>query len=117
MRATNQTRPAARVHSLTGGIPHLSTGRLWRLMNAPRPVDHRGVRIACIVLLIAYGIAGVVRHDPRHSEFLWIRLAVCLYAVAGLGWALASSSIIAWSGSLITRKLLAARGRPETSDA
>ncbi len=37
--------------------------------------------------------------------------------VAGLGWALASSSIIAWSGSLITRKLLAARGRPETSDA
>ena len=37
--------------------------------------------------------------------------------VAGLGWALASSSIIAWSGSLITRKLLGARGRPETSDA
>ena len=37
--------------------------------------------------------------------------------VAGLAWALASSSIIAWSGSLITRKLLATRGRPETSDA
>ena len=37
--------------------------------------------------------------------------------VAGLGWALASSSIIAWSGALITRKLLATRGRPETSDA
>jgi tetratricopeptide (TPR) repeat protein len=37
--------------------------------------------------------------------------------VAGLGWALASSSIIAWSGSVITRKLLATRGRPETSDA
>lgn len=37
--------------------------------------------------------------------------------VAGLGWALASSSLIAWSGSLITRKLLATRGRPQTSDA
>jgi tetratricopeptide (TPR) repeat protein len=37
--------------------------------------------------------------------------------VAGLGWALASSSIIAWSGSLITRRLLATRGRPQTSDA
>lgn len=37
--------------------------------------------------------------------------------VAGLAWALASSSIIAWSGSLVTRKLLAARGRAETSDA
>jgi tetratricopeptide (TPR) repeat protein len=37
--------------------------------------------------------------------------------VAGLGWALASSSIIAWSGSLVIRKLLAGRGRTETSDA
>jgi tetratricopeptide (TPR) repeat protein len=37
--------------------------------------------------------------------------------VAGLGWALASSSIIAWSGSVITRKFLATRGRPQTSDA
>jgi tetratricopeptide (TPR) repeat protein len=37
--------------------------------------------------------------------------------VAGLGWALASSSIIAWSGSLVTRRLLASRGRPEISDA
>jgi tetratricopeptide (TPR) repeat protein len=37
--------------------------------------------------------------------------------VAGLGWAFASSSIVAWSGSLVTRKLLAARGRAETSDA
>jgi tetratricopeptide (TPR) repeat protein len=37
--------------------------------------------------------------------------------VSGLGWALASSSLIAWSGSLITRRLLATRGRPQTSDA
>jgi hypothetical protein len=37
--------------------------------------------------------------------------------VAGLGWAIASSSIIAWSGSLVMRKLLAGRGRAETSDA
>ena len=37
--------------------------------------------------------------------------------VAGLGWALASSSIIAWSGSLIIRKLLAARGRVNISEA
>ena len=37
--------------------------------------------------------------------------------VAGLGWALASSSIIAWSGSLITRRLLTNRGRVEPSDA
>lgn len=36
--------------------------------------------------------------------------------VAGLGWALASSAIIAWSGSLMLRKLLTARGRAEVSD-
>jgi tetratricopeptide (TPR) repeat protein len=38
-------------------------------------------------------------------------------AVAGLGWAFASSAIIGWSGSLVIRKLLAARGRAEASDA
>ena len=37
--------------------------------------------------------------------------------VAGLGWAMASSSIIAWSGSLLTRKFLSSRGRVEASDA
>ena len=37
--------------------------------------------------------------------------------VAGLGWAMASSSIIAWSGSLLTRKLLGSRGRAEARDA
>jgi tetratricopeptide (TPR) repeat protein len=36
--------------------------------------------------------------------------------VAGLGWAFASSAIIAWSGSLIMRKLLATRGRVEVSE-
>lgn len=37
--------------------------------------------------------------------------------VAGLGWALASSSVIAWSGALLIRRLLASRGRPAVSDA
>ncbi len=36
--------------------------------------------------------------------------------VAGLGWAMASSSIIAWSGSLLTRKYLSSRGRVEATD-
>jgi tetratricopeptide (TPR) repeat protein len=35
--------------------------------------------------------------------------------VAGVGWALASSSIIAWCGSLVIRKFLAHRGRFEPS--
>lgn len=38
-------------------------------------------------------------------------------ALAGLGWAFASSAIIGWSGSLVIKKVLAARGRAEANDA
>jgi len=37
--------------------------------------------------------------------------------VAGVGWALATSSILAWTGALISRKLLASRGRAVLSDS
>jgi hypothetical protein len=37
--------------------------------------------------------------------------------VAGIGWALATSAILAWMGALISRKLLASRGRPVLSDS
>jgi tetratricopeptide (TPR) repeat protein len=37
--------------------------------------------------------------------------------VAGMGWALASSSIVGWSGALLIRKFLATRGRVEPRDA
>jgi hypothetical protein len=43
--------------------------------------------------------------------------AIDQVVVAGLGWAMASSSIIAWSGSLLTRKFLSSRGRAEARDA
>lgn len=37
--------------------------------------------------------------------------------VAGVGWALATSSILAWTGALISRKFLAGRGRPALGDS
>jgi len=37
--------------------------------------------------------------------------------VAGMGWALASSSIVGWSGALLIRKFLATRRRIEPRDA
>jgi hypothetical protein len=43
--------------------------------------------------------------------------AIDQVVVGGLGWAMASSSIIAWSGSLLTRKFLSSRGRAEAGDA
>ena len=57
-------------------------GSLWR--PRPQPVDPHAVRLACMVLVIAYAIVMVVRYDAQHGEFLWIRLAVCLYGVLGV---------------------------------
>src|SRR2546426_963927 len=52
--------------------------RLRRLR--PRPFDPHPIRIGCTMLLVAYGAITVLRHDPSHPEFLYIRGAVCAYA-------------------------------------
>ena len=65
--------------------------------------------------------ASRVQHLTARVSFAALLIAVVGSSidqvVAGLGWAFASSSIIAWSGSLLTRRLLAGRGRVETGDA
>jgi len=65
--------------------------------------------------------ANRIQHLTARVSFAALLIAVIGSSidqvVAGLGWAFASSSILAWSGSLVTRKLLATRGRAETSDA
>jgi hypothetical protein len=65
--------------------------------------------------------AGRIQRLTARVSFLALLMALVGSSidqvVAGLGWALASSSIIAWSGSLITRKFLSSRGRVEASDA
>lgn len=67
-------------------------------------------------------LEGVGRVQQLAARVSFASLLVALVGpsvdqrVAGLAWALASSSIIAWSGSLVARKLLAARGRSEISE-
>ncbi len=64
--------------------------------------------------------AGRIQHVSARLSFAALLIALVASSidqiVAGLAWALASSSIIAWSGSLITRKLLMTRRRAQ-SDA
>jgi len=64
--------------------------------------------------------AARIQHVSARLSFAALLIALVASSidqlVAGLAWALASSSIIAWSGSLITRKLLTTRGRVQ-SDA
>ena len=67
-------------------------------------------------------LEGANRVHPLAARMSFAALLIALVGpsvaqvVAGLGWALASSSIIAWFSSLIIRKLLAARRRAEMSD-
>jgi tetratricopeptide (TPR) repeat protein len=64
--------------------------------------------------------AGRIQHVSARLSFAALLIALVASSidqlVAGLAWALASSSIIAWSGSLITRKFLMTRRRVQ-SDA
>jgi hypothetical protein len=62
--------------------------------------------------------AGRIQHVSARLSFAALLIALVASSVdqlvAGLAWALASSSIIAWSGSLITRRFLTTRRRVET---
>jgi tetratricopeptide (TPR) repeat protein len=64
--------------------------------------------------------AARIQHVSARLSFAALLIALVASSVdqliAGLAWALASSSIIAWSGSLVTRKILTTRGRVQ-SDA
>jgi tetratricopeptide (TPR) repeat protein len=62
--------------------------------------------------------AGRIQRVSARLSFAALLIALIASSVdqivASLAWALASSSIIAWSGSLITRRFLMTRGRVET---
>ena len=62
--------------------------------------------------------AGRIQQVSARLSFAALLIALIASSidqiVAGLAWAVASSSIIAWSGSLITRRFLTTRGRVET---
>jgi tetratricopeptide (TPR) repeat protein len=62
--------------------------------------------------------AGRIQRVSARLSFAALLIALIASSidqlVAGLAWSLASSSIIAWSGSLITRRFLVTRGRVET---
>jgi Tfp pilus assembly protein PilF len=62
--------------------------------------------------------AGRIQHVSARVSFAALLIALISSSVnqpvASLAWAFASSSIIAWSGSLITRRFFTTRGRVQT---
>lgn len=70
-----------------GGVLRLPLARLWRLANEPRAIDPRGIRVSCSLLLFGYLIASIVRLDPAHPEFVYLRVMMSCYVAAGIVWA------------------------------
>jgi len=56
---------------------------LWRLTNRPWAIDPHTTRVACSVLVVGYAGVTIAHHQPGHPEFLWVRGAICLYALLG----------------------------------
>ncbi len=62
-----------------------SLRQLWSLMNTPRPVDYRGVRLVLGIVLSCYFIAACIRSagviDPVQ---IGLRGGICLYLAFGI---------------------------------
>ncbi len=57
---------------------------LWRLVNSLDPMNAAAVRAACSVLLLAYTLVAITRHDPLQPAFDLVRGAICLWGVVGV---------------------------------
>lgn len=74
--------------SSTGLAPSAeSETGLWALLNLPRPVDPRTVQICLSFLALTYLGMTVLRHDPLHPEFAWIRGGIGIWALLGIAFA------------------------------
>src|SRR5262245_54084198 len=90
MDARCQGRSAVRPHY--GLLDPLPLREIWPLLNRTHHVDGNAVRLACLLMLVAYVVSSFIRHVPGPA-MLAIRLVVITYASLGLlfgsrfGWA------------------------------
>ncbi len=57
---------------------------LWRLLNTPRSFDPRTARIAIGILSTICTTDAILRYDPRHPEFFWIRCGIAAWGIPGI---------------------------------
>jgi len=57
---------------------------LWRLLNTPRSFDPRTARIAIGILSAICTSDAVLRYDPLHPEFFWIRCGIAAWGIPGI---------------------------------
>ncbi len=60
-------------------------GELWAVMNTPRPVDFRAVRLVCSIFFFGYLLAAILRtHWDTPLNVVALRLTVLAYAGFGI---------------------------------
>ncbi len=52
-------------------------------MNRPLALEPRVGRIGCLLLALVYGPMAVLRYDPEHPSFAWVRGAIALHGLVG----------------------------------
>jgi len=57
---------------------------LWAVLNRERPIDARMFQILSGTLSAAYLLMAVLRRDPAHPDFTWIRGVICAQGLLGL---------------------------------
>jgi signal transduction histidine kinase len=84
MRGTAVAKRAPEFETWLANPYAMPPREFWRLANRPRRVDPNPIRAGAALLLAFYVLSSIIRHDARHPELDWVRLAVCLYALAGV---------------------------------
>src|SRR5262245_28214766 len=74
-------RSTAGLHD--GVLDPLPVREIWPLLNRTHHVDGNTVRLACLLMLVAYLVSSFIRHVPDPA-MLAIRLVVIAYAGIGL---------------------------------
>ena len=57
---------------------------LWAVLNRERPIDTRTIQILSGFLSAVYLLMAVLRRDPAHSDFTWVRGVVCAQGLLGI---------------------------------
>jgi signal transduction histidine kinase len=57
---------------------------LWAVLNRERPIDARMFQVLSAFLSAVYCLMAVLRRDPAHPDFVWVRGAVCVQGLLGI---------------------------------
>lgn len=66
-----------------GLLDALPLRQFWQLVNRTQHVDGAVIRVACLLLLVTYGISSIVRHESQPA-MLAIRAVMLVYAAVGI---------------------------------